>query len=78
MGADVNANIGRLDALQSSEFHSTIGPHGFLKQNSKGKGLLFVYLAHQLCVMNTFFKGKSNGPATGPHAHNKQNHTCLT
>ena len=48
MGADINANISRLDELQSSEFHSTIGPHEFSKRNSKGKGLLTVYLTHQL------------------------------
>jgi hypothetical protein len=62
MGADVNANIGRLDELQSSEFHSTIGPYGFSKSNSKDQGLLTVYLAHCLRVMNTFFEGKANGP----------------
>ena len=27
MGADVNANIGKFDDLQSSEFQSTLGPH---------------------------------------------------
>jgi len=31
MGMDVNANIGKLDDLQSSEFRSTLGPHGFAK-----------------------------------------------
>ncbi len=48
MGADVNANIGKLDELQTSKFHSTLGPYGFSKCNSKGKGLLTVYLAHCL------------------------------
>jgi hypothetical protein len=71
MGADVNANIGRIDALQSSKFHSTIGPHGFSKQNSKGEGLLTVYFAHQICVMNTFFEGKSNGPGFGTWTSNR-------
>ncbi len=60
MGADVNANISRLDELQTREFHSTLGPYGFSKRNSKGKGLLTVYLTHRLRVMNTFFEGKAN------------------
>jgi hypothetical protein len=71
MGADVNANIGRLDELQSSKFHSTLGPYGFSKRNSKGKGLLTVYLAHRLQVMNTFFKGKANGPGYGTWSNNR-------
>ncbi len=36
MDADVNANIGRLDEMQSSKFHATLGPHGFLKCSLKG------------------------------------------
>jgi hypothetical protein len=70
MVADVNANIGRLNELQSSEFHSTLGPYGFSKHNSKGKGLLTVYLAHCLRVMNTFFKGKANRPGYGTWSSN--------
>ena len=62
MGADVNANIGRSDELQSSKFWATLGPYGFFKRNSKGEGLLTVYLAHCLCVMNTFFESKVNKP----------------
>ncbi len=42
MGADVNANINRLNELQSSDFQLTLGPYGFSKRNSKGKGLLTV------------------------------------
>jgi hypothetical protein len=37
MGADVNANIGRLDELQSSEFHSALGPYGFSNATQKAK-----------------------------------------
>ena len=48
MGADVNANIGKFDVLQSSEFQSTLGPHGFSKCNPKGEGLLTIYIAHRL------------------------------
>ena len=65
MGADVNAHIDRLDELQSSEFQSTLGPYGFSKQNSKGKGLLTVYLLHPFCVVNKFFEGKVNEPGYG-------------
>jgi exonuclease III len=75
MGADINANIGRLDELQSSEFHSTLGPYGFTKRNSKGKGLLTVYLAHRLRVMNTFFEGKANGPGYGTWSNNRPTST---
>jgi hypothetical protein len=74
-GADVNANIGRLDELQSSEFHSTQGPYGFSKHNSKGKGLLTIYLAHCLRMMNTFFKGKANGPGYGTWSSNQPTST---
>jgi exonuclease III len=45
-GADVNAKIGKLDDIQSSEFRSTLGPHGFSKRKAKGEGLLTLYLAH--------------------------------
>jgi hypothetical protein len=65
MGADDDANIGRLNELQSSKFHSILGPYGFSKCNSKGEGLLTVYLAHCLRVMYTFFEGKANGPGYG-------------
>ena len=65
MGADINANIGKLDELQSSEFQSTLGPHGFLKHNSKGEGFLTTYLAHRLRVMNTFFECRANRPGYG-------------
>ena len=65
MGADVNANIGKSDNLQSSELQATLGPYGFSKQNSKGEGLLTVYLAHRLRIMNTYFESKANGPGYG-------------
>jgi hypothetical protein len=65
MGADVNANIGRSDKLQSSKFQATLGSYGFSKQNPKGEGLLTVYLAHHLRVMNTYFENKTNGPGYG-------------
>ncbi len=58
-------NIGRSYELQSSEFQATLGPYGFSKRNSKGEGLLTVYLAHHLCVMNTYFESKVNGPGYG-------------
>ena len=58
MGADVNANIGKLDNLQSREFQSTLGPYGFSKQNAKGEGLLTIYLAHRLQVINTSLNAK--------------------
>ena len=56
MGADVNANISTLDNLHSQEFRTTLGPHGFPKRNAKGEGLLTIYLAHRLQVVNTFFE----------------------
>ena len=65
MGADVNANIGKLDNLHSRAFRTTLGPHGFSKRNTKGEGLLTIYLAHRLQVINTFFECKSNGPGYG-------------
>lgn len=55
MGVDVHANIGRSDDMQSIEFQAALGPYGFSKHNSKGEGLLTVYLAHYLRGMNTFF-----------------------
>ena len=70
MGADINANIGKLDELQSSEFQSTLGPHGFLKHNSKGEGFLTTYLAHRLRVMNTFFECRANRPGYGTWTSN--------
>jgi hypothetical protein len=75
MGADVIANIGRLDELQSSEFHSTLGQYGFPKRNSKGKGFLTVYLTHPLRVMNTFFRGKADGPGYGTWSSNRPTST---
>jgi exonuclease III len=75
MGTDVNANIGRLDELQSSEFYSILGPYGFSKRNSKGKGLLTVYLSHCLQVMNTSFEGKVNGPGYGTWNSNQPTST---
>jgi hypothetical protein len=84
MGMDVNANISRLIELQSSEFHSTQRPYGFSKRNSKGKGLLTIYLAHCLRMMNTFFKGKASGPGYGtwssnqPTSTGQAESTCLT
>jgi hypothetical protein len=55
MGADVNPNIGKLNGLHSTEFQAALGPHGLLRQNTKGENLLHVYIAH---VMNTFFETK--------------------
>ena len=60
MGADVNANIGKLDNLQSSKFNLPLGPHGFSKCNAKGEGLLTLYLAHCLRVTNTFLECKTD------------------
>ena len=77
MGADVNANIGKLDDLQSREFQSTLGPHGFSKQNAKGEGLLTLYLAHRLRVTNTFFECKTNGPGYGTWTSNRPTETGL-
>jgi hypothetical protein len=71
MGTDVNANISRLDELQSRNFYSTLGPYGISKCNSKGKGLLTVYLAHRLRMMNTFFEGKANKPGYGTWSSNQ-------
>ena len=65
MGADVNANIGKSDNLQSSKLQATLDPYGFSKQNLKGEGLLTVYLAHHLRVMNNYFESKANGPGYG-------------
>jgi hypothetical protein len=77
MGADVNANIGKLDDLQSSEFRSTLGPHGYSKRNAKGEGLLTLYLAHRLRVTNTFFERKANGPGYGKWTSNRPTNTGL-
>jgi hypothetical protein len=77
MGADVNANIGRLDLLQSSEFQSTLGPHGLAKRNSKGESLLTVYLPHRLRVMNTFFENKADGPGHDTWTSNRPTTTGL-
>ena len=62
MGADINSNIGTLDDLHSTKFRAALGPHGLSKRNKKGKNHLHVYLAHQLCIMNTFFEGSSSSP----------------
>jgi hypothetical protein len=77
MGADINANIGKLDDLQSSEVQSTLGSHGFSKRNAKGKGLLTLYLAHRLRVINTFFECKANGPGYGTWTSNRPTNTGL-
>ena len=77
MGADVNANIGKLDDQQSREFQSTLGPYGFSKQNEKGKGLLTIYLAHRLQVLNTFFECKANGPGYGTWTSNQPTTTGM-
>ncbi len=65
IGADIDANIGRFDNKSAADFGLAIGPHGFPNRNPKGEGLLNVYLAHRLRVMNTFFPGKVNGPGHG-------------
>ncbi len=74
-GADVNANISRLNELQSSKSHSTLGPYEFSKHNSIGEGLLTIYLAHCLHMMNNFFKGKANGPGYGTWSSNQPSST---
>ncbi len=71
MGADVNLNIGTLDALHSTEFHATLGPHGLPKRNKKGKNLLHLYLAHRLRIMNTFFEAKSGSPGYSTWTSNR-------
>jgi exonuclease III len=71
MGADVNANIGKLDNLTPTEFQSTLGPYGFSKRNTKGEGLLTLYLAHSLRVTNTFFECKADGPGYGTWSSNR-------
>ncbi len=65
IGADINANIGQFDNKSGVDFGLAIRPHGFPNRNPKGEGLLNVYLAHRLRVMNTFFPGKVNGPGHG-------------
>jgi hypothetical protein len=65
IGADINANIGRFNNKSAVDFGLAIGPHGFPNRNPKGEGLLSIYLAHCLRVMNTFFPGKVNGPGHG-------------
>ena len=77
MGTDVNANIGKLNKLQSIEFQSTLGPHGFSKRNSKGEGLLTVYRAHRLHVMNTLYESRANGPGYGMWTSNRPTSTGL-
>jgi hypothetical protein len=59
MGAYIKSHIGTLDDLRSTKFCSALGPHGLPKRNKKGKNLLHVYLAHHLCIMNTFFETRS-------------------
>ncbi len=65
IGADINANIGQFNNKSAADFGLAIGPHGFPNRNPKGEGLLNVYLAHRLRVMNTFLPGKVNGPGHG-------------
>ncbi len=71
MGADVNSNIGTLDALHSTKFCATLGPHGLPKRNKKGKNLLHIYLVHRRHVMNTFFKAKSGSPGYSTWTSNR-------
>jgi len=82
MGADINSKIGTLDDLHSTKFCAVLGSHGLSKRNKKGKNLLHVYLAHQLCVMNTFSKeahrarGTAPGPAIEPPTQESRIPTC--
>jgi exonuclease III len=71
IGADINANIGKLDDLQSTDSRSTLGPYGFTKRNAKGEGLLTLYLAHCLRVINAFFECKATGPGYGTWTSNR-------
>ncbi len=83
IGADINANIGRFDNKYAADFGLAIGPHGFPNRNPKGEGLLNIYLAHRLRVMNTFFPGSmdqdmARGLALNLHQTGKLIHTCST
>jgi hypothetical protein len=71
MGAIVNSNIGKRDGIHSTEFCAALGPHGLLRCNMKGESLLYVYLAHRLQVMNTFFKTKSGSPGHSTWTSNR-------
>jgi hypothetical protein len=71
MGADINSNIGTLDNLHSTKFHSVLGSHGLPKCNKKGKNLLHVYLAHCLRIMNTYFEARSNSPGHSTWTSNR-------
>jgi hypothetical protein len=71
MGADINANIERLDNMSPPEFGPVLGHHGLPTRNSKGDNLITIYLAHRLQVMNTFFPGKTNGPGHGTWTSNR-------
>jgi hypothetical protein len=71
MGADANLNIGTLDSLHFTKFCTVLGPHGLPKQNKKGKNLLHVYIAHRLCIMNTFFETKAGSPGHSTWTSNR-------
>ncbi len=78
MGANINSNIGKLDGIHSSEFCTTLGPHGLLQWNLKGKSLLHIYLAHRLCIMNTFFEPKSGSPGHSTWTSNRSTSSGIT
>ncbi len=71
MGTNINSNISTLDDLHSVEFCSALGPHGLPKRNKKGKNLLQVYLAHHLCIMNTFYETRTNSPGHSTWTSNR-------
>jgi hypothetical protein len=60
MGADINANVGRVLQDDDDPFAPALGPHGLSKRNSKGENYLAVYMSHGLCVMNTYYQGKQD------------------
>ncbi len=45
IGANINANIGRLDNMSVAEFGPAIGPHGFPKETPKERVSL-LYISH--------------------------------
>jgi hypothetical protein len=75
MGADINANIDKLDNLHSANFRAALGPHGLPKRNPKGTSLLTAYLTHHLHVMNMFFETKTNST---DHSTWTNNHPTTT
>ncbi len=78
MGADVNSNIGMLDALHSTKICTTLGPHGLPKHNKKGKNLLHVYIAHRLHIMNTIFETNSGSPGYSTWTSNRPTSSGIT